>query len=295
MRNLGVVLVAALGMAGVACEPSSSSSSSSSSTSSGGAPPAPGDGNETPVASECAAKAGPGLLHPASPHADETWTAAASPHILPSDFTVYKTITIEPCAEVLIAPGATLSVAGKLIADGTPSRPHPHRGEGRHEAFRDDPDCQRNARSRLRRYRRRWLPQNAVPFTTGMLNLQGLDETLPSQETIKVDHVVLSGSATNGIVLRDGAGFAKGSDALTVKGSALYPVNIWARAAGGLPSGSYTGNAKDEILLESSHAYSNFGETTTLRTLGVPYHVGTDQNAGDLRIDPQLRASPRLP
>ena len=38
------------------------------------------------------------------------------------DTTVYKTVTIEPCAEVLIADSKTVTVRGKLVAEGTATK-----------------------------------------------------------------------------------------------------------------------------------------------------------------------------
>jgi len=52
----------------------------------------------------CPKSTGPGTAHQ-SVNADETWTAAASPHTLKYDTTIYATVTIEACAEVLIAAG----------------------------------------------------------------------------------------------------------------------------------------------------------------------------------------------
>jgi hypothetical protein len=115
--------------------------------------------------------------------------------------------------------------------------------------------------------------------------LQGVDQTLPTQETLKVDHVTLDGSASNGIVLQDGAGFAAGSTDLTIKHSAHYPMNIWARAVDRLPTGDYKGNTIDEILVEVDHAYSNVADSATLHERGVPYHVGVDTGGGSLRVD----------
>jgi hypothetical protein len=129
-------------------------------------------------------------------------------------------------------------------------------------------------------------PSNIHPDLTGTLNLQGTDQTAATQPMLSVQHVLVSGSKTNGVVLRDGAGFADGSTDLTVKGSALYPVSVWARASGTLPDGTYIGNGHDEILLPGLGAGNeSVAESTTLHDRGVPYHAGSDTTAGDLVVD----------
>lgn len=124
---------------------------------------------------------------------------------------------------------------------------------------------------------------NTAIEQAGMLDLQGTDQTKPSQETLFVDHVTLEGSRSNGVVLRDGAGFAQGSQDLTIHGAAAYPVNTWARASSGLPTGVYTGNGTDAILLSGGQG---FVDSATLHNRGVPYHVGTQLGgSGDLRVE----------
>src|SRR5256885_5877906 len=56
------------------------------------------DAAPTPPAG-CATPTGPGTEHATSITADETWTAAASPHVIVYDLDVKgATLTIEPCA-----------------------------------------------------------------------------------------------------------------------------------------------------------------------------------------------------
>src|SRR5947207_13591431 len=68
----------------------------------------------------CTAPTGAGTMHGGTVNT-ETWTAAASPHILPFDAAIYGVLTIEPCAVVRIASGATIPVrpGGKFLAAGT--------------------------------------------------------------------------------------------------------------------------------------------------------------------------------
>lgn len=55
----------------------------------------------------------------------QTWTAAASPHILPFDTNITVPVTIEPCAVVRIAANKMITIkpGGALVAAGAPGFP----------------------------------------------------------------------------------------------------------------------------------------------------------------------------
>ena len=127
-------------------------------------------------------------------------------------------------------------------------------------------------------------PGNTQPSLTGLFFLQGADGSQPTQPIFHVDHVTITGSGSNGMVLRDGAGFAPGSTALAISGSAVWPVSIWGRAAHTLPDGSYVGNAQDRIVLLDGDGAGAVLEDGTLRNLGVPYLVGGEFSGGGLRV-----------
>ena len=219
----------------------------------------------------------------------ETWTADGSPHVLPYDTSIYETLTLEPCAEVLLAPGSTVTVSAgaKIIAEGTASKPiH----IGAKEAGKPFTKIRALGGGTMRfayvDIDGGGLPQATNVEFAGTLELAG-DSKIPTQETLFVDHVSVKGSSSNGIVARDGGGFAKGSTDLTVTGAANYPVNMWSRAVDSLPPGAYTGNAKDEILLAATGIGEAIMEDATMHDRGVPYHVGQFASAGTLYIGKQ--------
>ena len=239
------------------------------------------------VAIDCAKPTAGPTSHAGSINS-ETWTADTSPHILSSNTTINGTVTIQPCAEVLIAAGSSVSVSatGKFIADGLVNKPI-HIG----------PSVAGKPFAQIRTVNGGTIhmsyvsidgggdPSNILPYLTGTLDLQGADQTQPSQPTLFANHVLVRDSRSNGIVLRDGAGFAPGSSDLTVTGSLQFPVSIWSRAVGTLPSGKYTGNTTDEILLPGTASYEGVAESTTMHDRGVPYRVGHPTSFGTLRVD----------
>lgn len=239
------------------------------------------------IAIDCARPTSGPTIHTGSVNT-ETWTADKSPHIVSSDITINGTVTMEPCAELLLGNQVSIGVSatGRIIADGLPTKPI-HIG----------PSVAGKNFSQIRTFGGGTLhlsyvtvdgggdPQNTLPYITGTFDLQGADQTQPSQPTLFVDHVNVRDSKSNGIVLRDGAGFAAGSTDLTVSGSLQFPVSIWSRAVGGLPTGKYTGNSTDEILLPGTASYEGVAESTTMHDRGVPYRVGHPTSFGILRVD----------
>jgi hypothetical protein len=208
--------------------------------------------------------------------------------VIPFDITISAQLTLEPCVEVRIAAGRTISIAatGSIVASGD---------EARHIVITED---QVDAPfSSIRTVNGGSLhlsyvdisgggdPANALPSNTGTLFLQGVDGSQPTQAILFVDHVTINDSASDGVLLRDGAGFAPGSTALSVSGAAGWPVAIWGRAAGTLPDGSYTGNAQDVITLLDADGGGAILQSLTFRNVGVPYLVGGEFSSGGLRVN----------
>jgi hypothetical protein len=216
---------------------------------------------------------------------DETWVGDGTIHSIPSDITIYTTVTLQPCAEVQIAPRATVTVRGAIVADGTADQPI-HIGA----AVDGSPWAKIATSSGTGTLRFVYTtidgggdPLNSGADYGGMLVVTG-GQPSPAREILHADHLTVSGSASQGIVLSDGGGFSGTSTALTITGSQGYPVNTWTRLAGSLPDGDYTGNLRDEILLLGGGPTDAVVENMTLHNRGVPYHVGATASSGEIRI-----------
>src|SRR5262249_6720167 len=179
------------------------------------------------VAIDCPRPAGGPTPHTSTVNT-ETWTADKSPHILSSDISITGTVTIEPCAEVLMAGGSSVTVlsTGKIIADGIATKPIHIGANVAGKPFSRIRTSGGTIHMSYVTIDGGGDPLNTLPYLTGALDLQGADQTQPSQPTLFVDHVNIRDSRSNGVVLRDGAGFAPGSTDLTVTGSLQFPVSI---------------------------------------------------------------------
>ena len=277
----------AIAVAPLGCEDSSSSSGGVQPTDAGVFVPPDGPVSDPPVPTECVAPTKGPTMHGGGSTSDpenDVWTADASPHILPFDTTIYKTVTLEPCAEVLIAEGKQVTVRGSLVSEGTATK-RIHIGGKDANPFTNirtlTPATLRFAYTTLDGG---GAPGNTFPYLTGLLNVSG-DQQKPVQETVFVDHVTIDASKSSGIVLTENGGFAQGSNALVIKGATAHPISVWARAVGTIPTGNYTGNGIDKILLPTTSNNDTITETTTLHERGVPYLVGHATSGGALRVD----------
>jgi hypothetical protein len=239
---------------------------------------------------------------------DETWTAADSPHITSTRYLHYASLTIEPCAYVLLTNSASIEVArgGKLTAIGTEDQPivfDTHVAEERwegietsYQASNGEPDDTIGGTVELA-YVTLLGAGGAGAFgndETPVLTMRGNDvqfDGTPLTEHIKVTHVTIDGGAGDGAWLTQGAGFAAGSTDLTVKNVAGYPVHTGMRMAGTVPVGTYTGNGIDAVFVRPE---TPLNRDMTLRDVGVPYRMSRDNESDDFLVGANPQTSSAL-
>jgi hypothetical protein len=266
-----------LAVVGVGCDSESSSNGTNN-------PSTPG-GGDAGVASTCPPLTGPGTKHSTAITSDETWTAAASPHVVtfPQSIAAGSTLTLEPCAVVKLDSRIGFLVEGKLVASGAADKPIRFERNGA-EAWSS---IETREGSELR-----------LAYTTlegggnanggrltqfGAIDLRG-DQDVTPQPIFLADHVTIKDSASLGIWAREGGAFAPGSTDLTITGGASFPMLVWSNASGTVPSGSYTGNAIDEIFLPALENRDQIKVDTTLANRGVPYRIGGDTAGTSLTV-----------
>lgn len=221
--------------------------------------------------------------HAATVSRDETWTAAASPHVVQWETSIAEgaTLTIEPCARVVFRHDAALNATragARLVAEGTARRPITFAGDA--GARWGKVAVSHPARATLRYVRLSGGGGDRF-HRHGTLSLRG-DGATPAQPVALLDHVTIEDSLGPGVVVERTATFAPGSTDLTVTRAGtggVVPFAVWINehAIDGLPSGQYTGNAVDEILVDPTGANGTGGlqEDATMRDRGVPYRIGS--------------------
>ncbi len=237
------------------------------------------DSSSNDAGGGCPAVTGAGTPHTDNLSADETWTAAGSPHLVTSSIKVNAgaTLTVEPCAEVRLGAGNHLEVDGKLIAEGTADKPITFKQNdanmpwGYLNVFAPGTISLANAT----------LTGGGGDDTNsyGALEARG-DQLMPAQEVLKVVNVTVVNSAAYGVSLRAGGAFTADSANLEIRGSAKAAMRINPRLASNIPAGTYTNNAVDSIVVETE-AYGDVTlENVTFHDRGVPYQIGGDQTVG---------------
>jgi len=224
--------------------------------------------------------------------AAETWTAADSPHDLPYDTEITAAVTIEPCAVVTIAAGKTVTVAagGSIVAAGTAAQPISIGAEPGAAPWASIRFIGGTGKLAYTTLDHGGDPLNSGPEYAAVLDVRGGSD-ITKLQVLEVDHVTVSGSASQGLYLNAGGQLTDSSTNLTVTGSVGAPIHSWTSAAGTIPSGTYTGNGSDVIIL-SAMGCSTAGAvgegvsngTVTLHQWGVPYLVGHSASAGDLCV-----------
>ncbi|MEO8707320.1 MAG: hypothetical protein ABI867_45250 [Kofleriaceae bacterium] len=239
------------------------------------------DAAEAPdAAPTCAPITGGGTVHSSSVTAAETWTAADSPHVLPFDMSITATLTIEPCAVVRIGGGRIISVraGGAIETHGLPGQPV--------RIERADPATAwvniRTLNGGTLAFTQTVISGGGDPLNSPIVLAAAIDVagTTPlTAPILHADGLVVEGSESQGILLHDGGGFSATSTNVRITGSAGAPIHTFARHAGTIPPGDYTGNAVDEIVLRATGGPEAIVESMTLHARGVPYHVGIQPNS----------------
>jgi hypothetical protein len=254
----------------------------------GDAGPLPSE--DASVPSTCAPVTGAGTKHDKTPTADETWTAAESPHVIDLSFSIPtgRTITIEPCAVVQLKGMVGMLVEGKLLAQGAADQPiRFERGDA--ATAWTSIEAREGSELRLAHVTLEGggNSNGSRPTQFGALDIRS------DQPSFFADHVTVKGSQSLGIWVRAAGGFAPGSKDLSITGGASYPLSIWGSAVGTLPSGTYTGNDVDEIILPAEGVRDDITKDTTLADRGVPYRVGGPTGGKTLAVG-KVGAAPLL-
>jgi hypothetical protein len=237
---------------------------------------------------DCPALTGTGTAHTMNVTADETWTAAASPHVV-SSLRVEANLTLEACAVVVFKKGAELAVgnsgsgkAGKVIAsgtfDGTKLLPVVFRAETAGERWASFFVNETGALD---------FSYTAVSSggskdassTNAAIEARGTQKK-PLQKKLRMKYVVIRDSGSQGLTLRGYSAFSDDSEKLFISGSGAepeadarfltgFPLDIQPGGVGTIPKDSVlTGNKRNAIYIRS---VTRLDIDEAFPNRGVPY------------------------
>jgi hypothetical protein len=226
--------------------------------------------------STCGQANGTITTHSTNIAADETWAGDGVTHRIPNSIALSGSaiVTIQPCAIVSLGQGVTISVGGNshLVAAGTSNT--------RFVTFKRDVAAQ--AWGTIRGT----SPTSLIDLTWTTLigggNFGGSmnDPTIAAfgngyastlATVVRVNSVTIQGSQGVGVYFDANAAFTGDSQQLQITGSGGRPVSTTMMSLGSLPTGSYTGNANDEILIFGPNP--NVFGNMTVEDRGVPVRI----------------------
>ncbi len=245
--------------------------------------------DEVVARGDCPAVTGAGTQHTANITADETWTAAASPHVVDT-LRIEANVTIEACAIVVMKKGAVVSVGnsgstnkpGKLTAagtfDGTKLQPVVFRSENAGERW-VSLFVQETGALDLSYTALSSGGSSVANSTNAVIEARGT-QAKPLQQKVRTKYVVIRDSGSNGITLRGYSAFTNDSEQLFISGSGAetepdprfltgFPLDIQPGGVGTIPKGSVlTGNKRDAIYIRS---VTRLDIDETFPNRGLPY------------------------
>lgn len=244
--------------------------------------------DEVVARGDCPALTGAGTPHTANVTADETWTAAASPHVV-SSLRLEATVTLEPCAVVVLKKEAVLTIgnsgmgkAGKLVANGTfdgaELKPVVFRAENAGERW-TSLFVQETGSLDFSHTALLSGGSRAASSTNAAIEARGT-QAKPLQQKLRMRYVVIRDSGSQGLTLRGYAAFSADSEKLFITGSGAepeadarfltgFPLDIQPGGVGTIPKESVlTGNKRDAIYIRS---VTRLDIDETFPNRGVPY------------------------
>ncbi|MFT3692524.1 MAG: hypothetical protein QM831_05235 [Kofleriaceae bacterium] len=241
---------------------------------------------EVDAAPACAVPTGAGTMHSMPISADETWTAAGSPHIVTTDISIKgATVTIEPCATVRVAAGKSIVIGGTA---GAPAAAINGRGDATHP-ITWSANAAGTHWGMLRVFETGALDFESTTLTDGGENSTAQNgggtivvvghNMLPLEQNLKLQNVAVMNSGGFGVNVQSYAAFSDDSHDVVISGAGVegpvsaaldseYPLYIAPPALHTIPTGTYTGNAKDGFLVYDPGVVR---VDETIHDRGVPY------------------------
>ena len=239
-------------------------------------PPLP-DSSKTeacPAADYLAGKPIPsgGTMHGSAPGA-QTWKAADSPHIIPGDtnveFGAGTSLTIEPCALVVMGVGDSLSfdgpssaTAANLIAAGDATHPIVITSQMRTKDGWNGVHLAQSGAATVLSY---------VTIENAYDGHDGSSVLVTGTSAPRIDHTTVRDGKGDGIHMAGESTFGAGSGSNVITRMGARPVAMHPTALTSFPDGTYTGNADDRI--EVRHEGGPIKGDVTWHKRSLPYFV----------------------
>lgn len=248
-----------------------------------GQPPRPI--NPTPI---CPVQTGAGTVHSSNINAGsvESWGPTNGSHIVSGDISIYGLLTIEPCTVVQIAAGKSITVysGGTLLVSGTPVGKVSISnivGGALWASIRNLGGTLSLSHAYI------WgggATQSSNLAYTATLEMR----SNTANARFHVDNVEIGDSASQGVYVAGAVGFDSTSVNLRIRNCAYYPIHVYARVIGSIPTGSYAENKRAAIAIAGlAVGGTPVLDAQTMHNRGIPYHVGSGTDGGRMDVNSQ--------
>jgi hypothetical protein len=227
---------------------------------------------ELTAAPPCGQPSGSVVTHASDILASETWAGAGVTHRVTTSISLRGSavVTIEPCAIVELGPAVWMTVRdnARLVSAGASDtnfvvfrRLDLNQPWGTLRGF--------HSTSMIDLTWTRLQGGGAAGGAT--ISVIGEGYGSPLKRVLRTYQVVIESSQGMGVLLDANAAFTANSKFLEIKGSVGRPVHTTMMALGSVPTGKYTGNGTNEILIFGPGA--NVFANMTVKNLGVPVRI----------------------
>lgn len=213
-----------------------------------------------------------GVLHNEPPRGRVTWMVVDTPHVVPAYFDDVGSpdttvLTIEPGSVVRFREGAGLEFGlyepGRLVIPEGPGTVIME-GDSAETGHWVSIHLRGPGRSELRNVVFRNCGREKSPG-----DFQGCLRAGNFGHELLVGNVTIEGAEQVGLTMGGDTRFHPDSEDLTITGTTGHPATIFATALKNFPTGSFTGNARDEIEIASGAVL----DSTVIRDPGVPWRM----------------------
>jgi len=206
-------------------------------------------------------------LHKADVTAAETW-AGNTVHVVTGNISFKAPVQIGACAIVQLDPGASITIpAGGSLTTLVNS-------SGLGVTF---------ARHGATAWSQISVTGGTLALTGAKINGGGVAKggaIVAKSGTLLVQNTTMTDAVEFGFDLQDGATIDPTSYNLAIHGTAA-PVRVYPNLVGSLPSGDYTGNTNNAIVVAVP---GRVKDSQTWRLLGVPYQIGDGYTTGTVDV-----------
>lgn len=226
----------------------------------------------------CGTASGVVVQHTTDISTNQTWAGDGVTHAVPNDIAItgVAVLTISPCAIVSMGANASITVNGSatlLVAGSGPSGQVFFKRANASQAWGILRGGSATALLDLRYAQIDGAGSFGGQYRNPAIAIIGPGYGAAPVATLRVDHVTIEAPQGTGVYIDTNGAFTTDSQQLVVHAANDYPLVMTMMSLGSIPTGTYTGNLVDEVLVNGPNA--NVFANMTIHKRGIPVRIKT--------------------